>query len=83
MSDEIKLPFKRDWLNEALEIAANKRPFKGIKLAHIRALAEEFANMKNTHMQMRDLLQKALKAAQNERTKQGLPEMPNRPDGAA
>lgn len=77
-----RLPFKRDWLTEAMEIA-NGKSDKPPKKEHVKALAEAYAKMYTDHAQMKDLLSKALKAAQKERAAKGLPIMPERPDGAA
>lgn len=74
--------FKRDWLSEAFEIAAGKFD-RSPKKEHVKALAEAYAKVLTQHQEMRDLLKKALSAAQRERANSGLPIMPERPDGAA
>lgn len=73
--------FRRDWLKEAMEIA-NGKSDKAPKKEHVRALAEAYAKMFTEVSQMKDLLAKALKAAQRDRAAKGLPIMPERPEGA-
>jgi hypothetical protein len=79
-----KIPFKRNWLNEALEIA-NGKSDKSPKKEHVAALAEAYGKVLTQHAEMRDILKKALAEAQRSRANQGLPIMPERPDpdGAA
>jgi hypothetical protein len=77
-----KIPFKRDWFNEALEIA-NGKSDKAPKKEHVKALADVYAKMLTQHSEMRGILKKALAEAQRDRANKGLPIMPKRPDGAA
>ena len=75
---DTKIPLKRDWLTEALEIA-NGKSDKNPKKEHIKALAEAYAKAYTDMDQMRDLLKKALEAAKRKRAAAGLPIMSERP----
>jgi hypothetical protein len=79
-----KIPFTRNWLTEALEIA-NGKTDKPPKKEHVKALAEAYGKVLTQHSEMREILKKALAEAQRTRANQGLPIMPERkdPNGAA
>lgn len=72
------VPFRRDYLMEAIQIAEGKSPMK-LKLEHIKALHTAFMGISAGHARLTNLMKEALAEAQKKRVAAGLPPMPPPP----
>lgn len=75
MESNTLIPFKRDWLTEAVQIAEGSSGMKP-KKEHLVALYTAFRGLSGEHAKMQTLLQNVLKEAQKKRAEQGLPNPP-------